>query len=459
MVKPAKSDDSLPDTRSIPHSISLHGAQLPVKKSDNNDWQTVHFPGTVAIDHMPGTTPNLQPNAMASSSTHESSTSETSTPKQTTHQREAELLNLVRDLNDCNDVLLAKVSQLEDSLERSQAALQAEIDRSPSGDRTGERVGDREIAQLVTELEQSNQALQHHQILNETLQTELAAYRERNTQLEAEHTALLRQNTEQSQELLHANTNCRDLRSRLQRQQRYTLQFKAALEKCLSMSTESSNHTVGAFDASGLAMPKADEIRPWESTLGHSRLDPQLESMIRGVQGVHQEDYQADFQSTDTSLANEAEDQLWHDLARVMEPDEVISGEQDISIESPESSHPFTEPSPWTSPAGASSSATDTESGETKSEKDNTPLSSQLSPQASEILARVQQAAGSGNLTVTDTYLPAMSAQGSPSPLVNPLKPQKRIGSLSAVDLPNFPRLEKQQPTKTSLKTSPKTNA
>lgn len=435
MSNSARSDDSLPDTGTMPQDVSLHGAQLPLKKSDNNDWQTVHFPGTVAIDQIPGTTPNLQPNAMASSSTHQSSsTFEPSAPEQTTHQREAELLTLVRDLNECNDVLLAKVSQLEDSLERSQAALQAEIDRSPGGD----RVGDREIVQLVTELEQSNQALQHHQILNETLQTELTAYRERATQLESEHTALLRQNTEQSQELLQANTNCRDLRARLQRQQRYTLQFKAALEKCLSMSTESPSHAVGTFDASGLAMPKANEIRPWESTLGYGRLDPQLESMIRGVQGGAQ--VNSNSQTSDTNiLGTEAEDQLWHDLARVMEPDEIAlkSEKQDMS-EDENSLHSFTEPSPWANQSNSSSSSSTPDD-----ESEEKPISSQLSPQASEILARVQAA---GTDPLTDTYLPAMSAQGNPSPLVNPLKPQKRIGSLSAIDLPNFPRLKKQTP-------------
>ena len=67
----------------------------------------------------------------------------------------------------------------------------------------------------------------------------------------------------------------------------------------------------------------------------------------------------------------------------------------------------------------------------------------QLSPQAAEILARVQ---ASQAIPGADTYLPAMSGQSSPSPLVNPLKPQKRIGSLAAIDLPNFPRLKKQTP-------------
>ncbi|MEM7063154.1 MAG: hypothetical protein AAF572_08315 [Cyanobacteria bacterium P01_B01_bin.77] len=420
--------DSPPATGNETQNVSSHGAQLSVEQPDNNCWQTVHFPGTLAADQIPGSTPYLQTNAMDSSSTHPSispSFDQISSPEPSS-QRETELLDLVRDLNECNDVLLAKVSQLEESLERSQAALQAEIDHSGNLPQ-----GDREIVQLVTELEQSNQALQHHQRLNKTLQTELATSRERALRLETEHTALLQQSTAHSQELLQANTNCRDLRARLQRQQRYTLQFKAALEKCLSMSAGTPNSGVANLDTSGIAaaaMPKTEEIRPWASTQGVDRLDPQLESMIRGIQAGSQP---ASFTATETEVSEiAAEDQLWHDLARVMEPKETSA---DFELHEPatttaDEAPQFTEPSPW---------------GENLSEPAPDD-STALSPQVNEILARVQSAQV---MTAADTYLPAISStQSSPSPVVNPLKPQKRIGSLAAIDLPNFPRLEKQPP-------------
>ena len=412
------SHDSFSDNKKQTQGISSHGSQLPAELSDNNSWQTVDFPGAIAVDQIPGSTPYLQTNTMDSSSNPQpNSTSQSSAPAPN-HHREAELLDLVRDLNECNDVLLAKVSQLEESLERSQAALQAEIDRS------GLANGDRDFVQLVTELEQSNQALQHYQMLSETLQTELKASRERTAQLETEHATLRQQSTEQSRELSQATTNCRDLRARLQRQQRYTLQFKAALEKCLSMSPEASSSTASpSSHTSGITMPKVDEIRPWESALGYTKLDPQLESILRGSQTNRQPT-----SPTDT----EAEDQLWHDLARVMEPEETTAKIHGDSSEVAEDSPQFTEPSPWSQ---SSSPETDIDTEETAS---TTP--SPLSPEASEILARVQSA------QAADTYLPAISAQRTPSPLVNPLKPQKRIGSLSAIDLPNFPRLKKQPP-------------
>lgn len=422
---PQSKNDGLPATGDKAHDISSHGAQLPVEQSDS--WQTVHFPGTLATDQIPGHNPYLQTNAMDSSSTQPTSPSPTqmSSPEPSS-QRETELLDLVRDLNECNDVLLAKVSQLEESLERSQAALQAEIDHSGRLPQS-----DREIVQLVTELEQSNHALQHHQQLNKTLQTELAVSREHAIRLEAEHAALLQQSTAQSQELLQANTNCRDLRARLQRQQRYTLQFKAALEKCLSMSAETPNSGVANVDTNGIAavMPKTEEIRPWVSSQGPGRLDPQLESMIRGMQTNSQP--VPPFPTSETKASEtEAEDQLWHDLARVMDPEDAPA---DFELHQPattEEQPQFTEPSPWG--AGLSESAPDGAAETTA-----------LSPQVNEILTRVQSAQV---VTAADTYLPAISAQSRPSPVVNPLKPQKRIGSLAAIDLPNFPRLEKQPP-------------
>ena len=302
--------------------------------------------------------------------------------------------------------------------------------------------------QLVTELEQSNQALQRQHVLNETLQTELTTIRERANQLETEHATLLQQTTEQSQELLQANTSCRDLRARLQRQQRYTLQFKAALEKCLSMSAEGTHQAEGVLLGSqGISsMPKTDEIRPWESAPGNTTLDPQLESMIRGLPNNRQS-------SPTPLLETEAEDQLWHDLARVMDPEDtppVHAGKSRYCLHPVDDSSEFTEPSPWVQEASCCIwsqvqplTPPIADASQEDSLEKSLYASSSLSPEAAEILARVQSAKV---ITADNTYLPAVSAQGSPSPLVNPLKPQKRIGSLAAIDLPSFPRLKQQPP-------------
>ena len=122
MFNTGKQDKSRSHQDNTPQENLSHGAHSSVEQSDNTSWQTVDFPGTIAVDQIPGPVSHLRTNAMDSSSTP----SIKGTPGGT-HPRETELLNLVRDLNECNDVLLTKVSQLEESLERSQAALQAEI--------------------------------------------------------------------------------------------------------------------------------------------------------------------------------------------------------------------------------------------------------------------------------------------------------------------------------------------
>lgn len=443
MFKSSRLNDRNPEQKNNTHDITLPGTQLAIEQLDNNNWQAINFPGTISIDQLSGSTPHSQTNAMDSSSNHPSNSTPSSIEQspitESYTQREAELLSLVRDLNECNDVLLAKVSQLEESLDHSQVALQSEVDRTDAS------VGDREFAQLVTELEQSRQALHHHQVLSETLQTELSASRKRGIQLETEHANLLRQNTEQSQELLQANANCRDLRARLQRQQRYTLQFKAALEKCLSMASGPQNTTGMTADAPTIAMPKTDKIRPWESAPGNDRLDPQLESMIRGIQSQTQGPANP-LGSEAIGLDREAENVLWHDLARVMEPTAAtadsepkdMADHKDMTEGDNNFVPQFTEPSPWTQKAEAIPT-------EVSSDNNGSDLNStlQLSPQASEIVARIQSAR---IMTEADTYLPAVSAQSNPSPLVHPLKPQRRISSLSAIDLPSFPRLKKQPP-------------
>lgn len=128
-----------------------------------------------------------------------------------------------------------------------------------------------QIAQLLTELEIANDGLRRATIHNETLQTELESSQQRVAQLERECTLLQQRFSEKSTALQQAEASCSDLKARLQRQQRYTLQFKTALEKYLNMAGEPSS--VGAAFAPTIAdatqpvgMPKAPEIQPWSTS-------------------------------------------------------------------------------------------------------------------------------------------------------------------------------------------------
>jgi len=184
----------------------------------------------------------------------------------------ADLINLIQELNQCNGILMDRVSQLEEALESSQNALQAEVGRSHEPTilhSPNDWVALQEqITNLFNQLEFAHQTNQRQQILIETLTEQLESSQERVAELEREAALLQQRYSEQAQLFAKSETACRDLQARLQRQQRYTLQFKAALEKCLEVPTP--NYEMGVDSpAAPLTvdpfLPKAQQIQPWSA--------------------------------------------------------------------------------------------------------------------------------------------------------------------------------------------------
>ncbi|PSN80428.1 hypothetical protein C8B47_06665, partial [filamentous cyanobacterium CCP4] len=119
------------------------------------------------------------------------------------------LVQLIQDLNQCNDALLLRVTELEDDLERSQVALQAEIERNQAQTHSGALPVaatpgpvQQQIAQLLSELDVANDGLRRTTIHNETLQAELEVSQQRVAQLERECT-LLQQRFSEKNTALH----------------------------------------------------------------------------------------------------------------------------------------------------------------------------------------------------------------------------------------------------------------
>ncbi len=410
----------------------------------DDTWQVIDMPGTIGT----GLT-STNPSAETASPSVDTPppvapmTHSDISQAQSASEREAELMSLIRDLNECNDVLLDKVAQLEEALDTSQTALQAEIDRTHGPAVSESRtLSDRHIAQMVTELEVSTQALKRHQVLNETLQAELTTNKDRVAQLDQDCTHLQQQCADQSQRLLQAETSVRDLRARLQRQQRYTLQFKAALEKCLNVSPESqvANPGVGASVFAGttavpaVSMPKIDNIAPWTAQEPAARLDPQLEALIRGGSSSVPASPPQDLSSPETPSLDvdpETEAQLWRDLARVIE----IPGEKALYATSNDDDEDelieMASPSPW-----------DESPAKSVTEAVPSPTANLPSPTTVETAAAIPHGAEVG----AEPYVPAMAfPEVTPAPVVYPLRAQKRISSMAAVDLPMFPRLKQPQ--------------
>lgn len=421
-------------------SSHAEAAALPNVSPEQSEatWQTVNFPGTLPAE------------AIAQASQPQTPSS----PTQMT--REAELLALVRDLNQCNDHLIARVAHLEDALETSQMALQAEVARSQEQQSLVSRseqiaVNNQQVAQLVSDLDFANQGLRRQQMLNETLQTELENSRQRVAQLERECAIVQQRYGEQSQSLNQAETACRDLRARLQRQQRYTMQFKVALEKCLDVPSSRQSpvvpEAIPAFEAANnpVSMPKAKRIQPW-SAVETAPVGNDLASLMAGMtqpSAIAETSGPESVVSGGDVTDPEAENRLWQDLERVIEgsaaPTEDLTAESASEPAAPAMAAPdeveFTEPSPWgmpiklerptgPSPAEAPSSA----------ESDKAPKPESVG-EAEQPHSAVLADSGTASLPSPEL---AGNTASPPSPLVYPLRPQKKRQSLAAVDLPSF---------------------
>ncbi|MDB9528743.1 hypothetical protein PN498_22315 [Oscillatoria sp. CS-180] len=420
-------------------------------------------------------------------------------------QQDAQLRNHIRGLRRSNQSLTERVKRLEEALEQSQQALQQEVERSQrvSQEEKVAAAQSHSTAQLLSELEQSNAALERQTILAETLQAQLQTFQERNQQLEKECTMLRRQQTERQQQLQTAEEACSDLRSRLQRQQRYTLQFKAALEKCLDTSAfkhasrsienkvaaESSPSTDTAAALNPLVMPRSQRIQPWSANEGAAQADPQLLSLVRShpepvisSEAVTDSDaLQLDSpqtgdsepivtlipkspQSEDAKAINhnrEAEDQLWQDVERVVDnaasssssPPSTASSTTDS--ETPAQTAAFTEPIPWGTPVQKEIPMRPEETVAVEPQGEAV-AKQQPSSRETDFTEPPRQDSDNARPTADKPFQPSSfpasipalegmgTTQNSPSPIVHPLKPKRRKRqSLSAVELPSFPPLPK----------------
>jgi hypothetical protein len=152
-----------------------------------------------------------------------------------------------------------------------------------------------QIKQLSQNVDLGHQAHQKQQILIETLTGQLQVTQERVAQLERECSGIKQRYDEQVQLTRQADNTCKDLRSRLNRQQQYTLQFKTALEKCLDVPAsqvpmadeidqraatphnfEGTTEDEGC-NVSSTSFVKAQPVQPWSSGPGFPSFSSELE--------------------------------------------------------------------------------------------------------------------------------------------------------------------------------------
>lgn len=149
----------------------------------------------------------------------------------------AELVALTQEL--CSNNLLDQENQTEQALAECQKALQSHKKRLYIAEmmltqQTQELAATQEqVRCLLHELEACYQTVQHQQILTETLTEQMQSSQERVAQMERECSLTQANYNERAYQLIQAENSCRELRSRLTRQQSHTLQLKLALEKCI----------------------------------------------------------------------------------------------------------------------------------------------------------------------------------------------------------------------------------
>jgi hypothetical protein len=413
----------------------------PRASGANQAWEVVNFPGQMAITDVQETAPAAA-----------------STPSSAPLHRTEELIQLIQDLNQCNDALLIRVSDLEESLERSQTALQAEVERNQGVVISARNPAPAQVAQLLSELDAANDGLRRATIHNETLQTELEASQQRVAQLERECTLLQQRFSEKNTALQQAEDSCRDLKARLHRQQRYTLQFKTALEKCLNMANDAQPAaatpamvSLGTEDSQPVAMPKAQEIQPWSApSVAASHQADALSNLIQSFKppaakpSAPAAAAPAPMASTPVTAAPEpVVPEIWAKPAaeEVPAPDPETPAIMDpwlVPAAETEPSPGFTEPSPWGAPLIAQSAPEPIETA--------APPQIATPPQTLEAVASFPEPFQARPVvkSMPTKAEPALSAPVSPqpatTPVAHPQRSQRKISSLAAVQLPSFGR-------------------
>lgn len=149
-----------------------------------------------------------------------------------------EVVTLIQALRSSNSSLSERVTQLEQALTECLKALQSHkkysrVTESTLTQKTQELAAtQKQIKCLSEETAASHQIIQRQQTLIESLTTQLQSSQERFAQLEWEHYLTKASYEKQSEQLIQTENTCQELRTRLNRQQCYTLQLKVALEKC-----------------------------------------------------------------------------------------------------------------------------------------------------------------------------------------------------------------------------------
>lgn len=463
---PTPSTDSPlePDTTSV-NASSVNSMN---EGSESEEWETVNLPNAMSIDQLP----------IADKDDTSEAVEENEVQQTTEHPSQ-----LIQALHECNRDLIHRVTELEAELDECRQAIPAK--ESLLNQRTQELAfAQEQVSRLFGKLELSNQVIRRQQVLVETLTEQWEMSQARMAQMERECATAQQRYNEQFYELVEAQNTCRELRSRLHRQQRHTLQFKAALERCLEMQPRQINIdsdqpktsldlpqinlAYADSDPAGLeldsypvAVSRSQPVQPWSSELTDDDSVERLDEIVR------QEQYPNDFDPQLVDEWLELEEESPEDIVQIhdlrneqqrisaserselpnleaLETPENDQNPDELAQQTPSISNPFMETDlPETSSVEPPEIETSPRFIEDELDRIRIEYASSTMPsfdietqrsgyvasaEPLELQLKSQQQAASSTA----------ETENWPAPLLQPTR-QKKLRSLAAIQLPRFP--------------------
>ncbi|OKH19023.1 hypothetical protein [[Limnothrix rosea] IAM M-220] len=350
---------------------------------------------------------------------------------------------LARKLRQHNRELVKTVVQLEQALAESQERLQTQIARSRNADNLLDQQADNltgnqsEIDRLTQDLQLAKADVREHRNMMNELNQTLKRSQTQLAQVERECTLLRESYDEQQQKLVAAEQEIHDLQARLQRQQRYAIQYKTALEKQGVKVEDITNPPI-----TKTPIPKVSRIKPWsEQTLqpkpSFSSSTPtvnldEMESVEMATEELPAEPIKAE------PIQNERETSPNVEQSSLVLPPDVNEDleqqlkalEAEMAVMSQEAATP---PQTNNLPKDILQFPQFQDMPQQNISPNISPRISSPSPVSSTIQRPTQQMASAS--------LPKPAQQKNwPSPTLNPLRTAKKRASLAAVELPSFSR-------------------
>lgn len=448
------------------------GTELTVSSSvdpEEDEWETVDLPHAMSIDQLLA---KEEPPEIESSEVAVGSKQQSSTP-------------LIQALHECNQDLVSQVNVLEGELDECRSVLHRQ--EALLNQRTQElALAQEQVTRLFSKLELSNQVIRRQQVLAETLTEQWETCQTRMAQMERECAIAQQRYNDQFTELVQSQNTCRELRSRLHRQQRHTLQFKVALERCLEMQARLENDstvpqqthsaTVNiptalheadppsesvsfVVQSSQFSVPRSQPVKPWSAEETEEQMIERLDEILKQQQDLAESPVELNDPIVETEQHSTQLPQIDDSDPLDLNADQMPTSDELLPLEELESYwhiESTTQPPTSLKPIDQASEARFIEDELDRIRQEYTTVNSEdLNFNHSTLSFEMKSKASTAEsqkvepLADESSSSEAVSSEAqtanSPAPLIHPQR-QKKLRSLASIQLPRFPAGVKEVP-------------